>query len=210
MWNKERVTVVLPTQNNVGTIRYVIEDLYLTGFIDDLMVIDIHSDDNTINEVSYTKARLLSADSIKEAISIGVERAHGSLVIFMDPDGSYPAQEIEKLLAYSNDYDVVFGSRTLDVGFKKDMAHFQYSRKMMDFGYLLSKRYNCPLVTDIDSRVFMIRRIHYMNKRFFLEYDDNFFFLEFVLRTIKNNSKFIQVPLEWRGEFGTKNQLSGF
>lgn len=210
MWNKEKITVVLPTKNNVGTVRYVIEDLYLTGYVDDMIVIDMHSNDNTINEVSYTKARLLSADSVKEAIALGIERARGELVLFMEPDGSYPAQEIIKLLAYAPEYDVVFASRTLDVGFKQEMKHFEFSRKMMDIGLRMSQKYGCPLITDIAANVFLIRRLHYLNKRFFLEYDDDFFFLEFIVRTVKNNSKFIQVPLEWRGEFGNRQQLNGF
>ncbi|MFP4400366.1 MAG: glycosyltransferase family 2 protein [Candidatus Woesearchaeota archaeon] len=208
MWNKDKVTVVLATKNNANTIKYVIEDLYLTGYVDDIIVIDTHSEDNTIKEVSYTKARLLSADSIKESINLGIERAQGNIVIFMDPEGRYEAQEIQKLLAYADSYDLVFASRTQDIGFRNDMAHFSHAAPIIAMSEKVSRMFGCPLITDIDSGVFLINRNYYLRKRFFLEYEDEFFFTEMLLRAIKNNSRFVQVPLEWRGDFRNEDKYS--
>jgi len=48
------------------------------------------------------------------AVRQGLLAAHGQVIIFMDADGSTPAEEIEKNLIYlSEGYDIVIGSRVL-------------------------------------------------------------------------------------------------
>jgi hypothetical protein len=42
----------------------------------------------------------------------GLLNCHHDLVIIVEPDGTFLASDIEKLLSFSQDFDVVFGSRT--------------------------------------------------------------------------------------------------
>lgn len=46
-----------------------------------------------------------------EAVKRGVAAAAGELILFTDADNATPISEIEKLLPYVNDHDIVFGSR---------------------------------------------------------------------------------------------------
>src|SRR5690606_527933 len=45
------------------------------------------------------------------ALLYGLKAANGELVLFSDMDQSTPISELEKLLPFANEYDVVIGSR---------------------------------------------------------------------------------------------------
>lgn len=51
-------------------------------------------------------------------LSPSLNAAHFLPVILVEPDGTFSAHDIEKFLAYSNDFDFVIGSRT-----SKEMIH---------------------------------------------------------------------------------------
>jgi hypothetical protein len=38
--------------------------------------------------------------------------ATGDLIFWAEPDGTFVGKDVEKLLVYSNDFPVVFGTRT--------------------------------------------------------------------------------------------------
>jgi glycosyltransferase involved in cell wall biosynthesis len=114
MWNGKSVSVVLMTYAERDSIREVIDEFFATGLVDEVVVIDNNAQEGTAEEVSKTRARLVHEprQGYGHATRRGLREATGDLVVLAEPDGTFLAQDILKLLVYSNECDVVFGTRT--------------------------------------------------------------------------------------------------
>lgn len=114
MWSGKSVSVVLMTYNEKDSIRRVIEDFEATGVVDEVLVVNNNAAKGTSEEVAATGARevLETRQGYGHAIRRGLTEATGDLVVLAEPDGTFLATDIVKLLAYSDECDVVLGTRT--------------------------------------------------------------------------------------------------
>ncbi len=114
MWNSKRVSVVLPTFNERDSIRKVIEGFYSTGFVDEVVVVNNNAVVGTSDEVRGTGALEIceARQGYGWAIRKGLEIASGDLIVICEPDGAFEPRDVVKLLAYSDDFHYVLGTRT--------------------------------------------------------------------------------------------------
>ncbi len=114
MWNGKDVSVVLMTYAERDSIRDVIERFFATGYVDEVLVIDNNAQAGTAEEVAKTKARLVHEpqQGYGHATRRGLLEARGELIVLAEPDGTFLPEDLPKLLVYSNECDVVFGTRT--------------------------------------------------------------------------------------------------
>lgn len=114
MWNGKKVSVGLPTYNERDSIFEFIEGLFESGVVDEVIVCNNNAATGTSEEVARTRAIEVfeTRQGYGYSCQKALEAATGDLVILSEPDGSFEPRDIVKLLAYSNDFDVVLGSRT--------------------------------------------------------------------------------------------------
>ncbi|HYP56627.1 MAG TPA: glycosyltransferase family 2 protein [Solirubrobacterales bacterium] len=114
MWNGRTVSVVLMTYAERDSIRAVIEGFAELGVVDEILVVNNNAEDGTAEEVGKTEARQVfeSAQGYGHAIRRGLREATGELIALVEPDGTFLPADLLKLLAYSGECDVVFGTRT--------------------------------------------------------------------------------------------------
>ncbi len=114
MWSGETVSVVLMTYNEKDSIRGVIDDFFATGVVDEVLVVNNNAQAGTTEEVEKTDARQVfeARQGYGHAVRRGLKEAEGDLIVLAEPDGTFLAADIVKLLAYSTDCDVVLGTRT--------------------------------------------------------------------------------------------------
>ena len=114
MWSGKSVSVVLMTYNEKDSIRHVIEDFEATGVVDEVLVVNNNAARGTAEEVEATGARQVfeTDQGYGHAIRRGLTEATGDLVVLAEPDGTFLATDIIKLLAYSDECEVVLGTRT--------------------------------------------------------------------------------------------------
>ena len=114
MWHGKSVSVVLMTYAERDSIRAVIDSFYATGVVDEVLVIDNNAQPGTADEVRKTQARMVHEplQGYGHATRRGLVEATGELIVLAEPDGTFLAEDIFKLLVYSNHCDVVFGTRT--------------------------------------------------------------------------------------------------
>lgn len=114
---KPNVQIIIPTLNEEATIREVIHDFRSATFSGDLsiVVIDGGSSDKTVdickdeNVPVISQRRKGKGSAIREA----VEESQADIIVFVDGDGTYSADNLDKLLdPLLNDIsDIVIGSR---------------------------------------------------------------------------------------------------
>lgn len=136
------LSIIMPVFNERNTIREILallECLDLGEFQKEIIVIDDGSTDGSkeILEKEFSfKYKILFHDKNRgkgAAIRTGLKHAIGDFFIIQDADLEYDPQNIKQLLShlYTNQYDIVYGSRVLNAGKK------EYSSYLFHIGGLL-------------------------------------------------------------------------
>ena len=115
MWNGKRLAVILPTYNEHLSIAACIRGFESLGIVDEILVVNNNAHPDTSAEVAPTTARevLETTQGYGAAIRRGfLETRSFDLVCVCEPDGTFDPADLLKLLPYTHDVDVVFGSRT--------------------------------------------------------------------------------------------------
>ena len=114
MHKGKTVSVVIPTYNEEGSIRGVINGFFNTGVVDEVVVIDNNALGDTKVEVAQTNARLVEEkrQGYGNAMMRGLREATGDFVITTEGDGTFLPTDIHKFLSYTDEFEAVFGTRT--------------------------------------------------------------------------------------------------
>jgi len=108
-----KVSVIIPTLNEVENIEKVLREIPKDR-VDEILVIDGHSTDGTVELVKKLGYPLIFQPSkgFGEAFSTGVKEAKSDVIVFINADNSHDPADIPKLLAKIEEgYDMVMASR---------------------------------------------------------------------------------------------------
>lgn len=116
MFHDKKISLILPTYNEKDSIRQCIVDFEELDVIDEIIVININAAPGTSEEVAPTSAieYYESEQGYGSAILRGLREATGDVIAVCEPDGTFMAVDIFKLLEFARDFDVVYGSRTMN------------------------------------------------------------------------------------------------
>ncbi|MCA9410261.1 MAG: glycosyltransferase family 2 protein [Candidatus Omnitrophica bacterium] len=117
------VTVVVPAFNEEEAlgedIEGIREALIRHGVPFEILVVDDGSTDTTRQVGLDHGARVISHYSnrgVGAARKTGIKAARGEIIVMIDADNSYPADQIPVLLGYMNRCDMVVGDRSIEAG----------------------------------------------------------------------------------------------
>jgi NDP-sugar pyrophosphorylase family protein len=106
------ISVVIPAFNEEISIGAVIDDLIY--FVDEVLVVDNSSSDNTAKVARDHGARVetVKLTGYGDTIKYGLDHAIGDILILTEADYSFRSNDLNKLLEYLKDSDMVIGTRT--------------------------------------------------------------------------------------------------
>lgn len=167
-WAGQSVSVILPTYNERDSIRAAILDFASTGIADEVVVVNNNAAPGTSEEV-VAAARTLPPGLVREileprqgygrAVQRGFAAASGDLLIVAEPDGTFLARDVFKLLAYIDDFDVVYGSRTARTLIWNGANMGLYLRwGNWGVAKLVELLFNATNLTDVGCTMRLIRR----------------------------------------------------
>lgn len=116
MFKTQKVSVVVPVYNEQGVIGQVLAQIEQQPQVDEIIVVDDGSTDQTVAEVgTHSQVRLVQHPyniGNGAAIKSGIRAASGDIILLMDGDGQHPPTEIPNLLHYMDHYDMAVGARS--------------------------------------------------------------------------------------------------
>jgi len=113
-FHKYSVSVVIPAYNEEETIAHVVNDFTSHDRVDEVLVVDNNSRDQTARIAAEAGARVVteSRQGYGCALRRGLDEAAGDILILTEADGSFRSKDIPKFLEYLKDCDMVIGTRT--------------------------------------------------------------------------------------------------
>ena len=208
MWNGKRVSVVLMTYAERDSIRAVIEDFFDTGLVEEVLVVDNNAEPGTAEEVGRTRARLVSEpkQGYGHATRRGLIEASGDLVVLAEPDGTFLARDISKLLVYSAECDVVFGTRTTRelIWAGANMAPFLRWGNWA-VAKLIEVLYNTSHLSDVGCTYKLLRAETAKRIAETMSVGGSHAGVEIMLLTILSGARFVEVPVNYLPRVGTSS-----
>jgi glycosyltransferase involved in cell wall biosynthesis len=205
MYGSKTVSVVLPAYNEEGGIRAAVEDFFLSGVVDEVVVVDNNSSDATGEEAARTAAKVVleTRQGYGYALRRGMAEATGDLVILAEPDGTFIGRDVLKLLAYADDFDMVCGTRTTreliwaqaNMGWFLRLGNWTVAK-------LLQVLHDGPSLSDCGCTLRLAHRAALEQIRPHLTVGGSHFLPEMVIVALKLRLKVIEVPVNYRGRVG--------
>ncbi|HNR33782.1 MAG TPA: glycosyltransferase family 2 protein [Candidatus Hydrogenedentes bacterium] len=208
MWRGKKVSVVFPTYNEKDSIRAAIEEFFEDGLVDEIVVVNNNAAPGTDEEVRQTRARLVHEprQGYGHAIWRGLAEATGDLLIISEPDGTFSGHDVIKMLAYSDDVPVVFGTRT-SREFVWEGANMGFFLKFGNWavGKLMEFLFNTTILTDVGCSMRLLRREAYERIAPQFSVGGSAFGPQIMLLTILNGIPFIEIAVNYRRRVGTSS-----
>ena len=197
--------MILPTYNERDSIRRSIEEFVATGVIDEILVINNNAATGTSQEVAHTPAREIHepVQGYGAAMRRGLHEAAGDLILVSEPDGTFRGHDALKLLAYSDDFEVVYGTRTVkeliwrgaNMGMFLKWGNY-WVAKLMEF------LFNSTSLTDVGCTLRCVRRESLLDMQPHFTIDGSFFGPQMMVLSILMKMKMIQIPVNYTKRIG--------
>jgi glycosyltransferase involved in cell wall biosynthesis len=183
-------------------------DFTTTGVVDEVLVVNNNAAVGTSEEVTGTGAREIvePRQGYGWAIRRGLEEAQEEYLVVCEPDGTFLARDIFKLLAYAEDFDIVYGSRTSQqlIWYGANMGFFLRWGNWAVAKYL-EFAFNATSLTDVGCTMRLIRRdvAHALLPTFRIGGSE--FGPEMMIRSLQAGMRVIQVPVNYLPRVGVSS-----
>jgi len=211
MYHNKTVSVIFPAYNEENYIRAAVEDFFSNGVVDEIVVVNNNSKDRTDEEARKTAARVVleTKQGYGNALQRGLREASGEIIILAEPDSTFMGKDVLKLLAYSDDFDMVCGTRTTAelIWSEANMGWFlrQGNWLVAKFTQLL---YNTCSMSDMGCTMRLIHRAALRKFVSDLTVGGSHFLPEMIVLAKRENLKVIEIPVNYRGRVG-ESKITG-
>ena len=212
MYKSKRVSVVFPAYNEEENIYNAIISFQSSQFVDEVIVVDNNSTDATKEEINRTTAKyvLEKRKGYGQALMTGLKKAEGELVITVEPDGTFTEDDIEKLLAYSAQFSVIFGSRTSS----SLIWEKAYMPSWVRIGnWICAKEleilFSGPSLSDVGCTYKLIHKTALNKIQHKLHVQGSHFSPHFMITAINSNLKCVEIPVNYKPRIGTSKITGG-
>lgn len=207
----QSVSVVFPAYNEEAGITEAVSTFLAADAVDEVVVVDNNSRDRTAELAAAAGARVVqeTRQGYGFALRRGLAEAEGDLVILSEPDGTFSADDVYKLLAYSGDVELVLGTRTTRelIWEAANMGWFLRTGNWV-VAKALEFLFDTPSLTDVGCTMRLVRRDALERFREKLTVGSSHFLPEMVVLARLNGVSMLEVPVNYRSRSG-KSKITG-
>lgn len=213
MYHNKKVSVVFSTYNEKESVEKCINNLFETEYVDEVIAVDNNAASGTKEEILKTRARYFYEP--KQGFGWGYRRAlhesSGDLIIIIEPDGTFDPEDVIKFLAYSDDFDVVFGTRTTSIMIGEG-ANMGWFLKWGNFfvAKFIELLFNTSHLSDVGCTYRLISKETYTKIKRKFSTGGNEFNPDMMLQIIRHNIKYIEIPVKYLKRVGVSSVTGRF
>jgi len=200
MFKNKSFSLVLPAYNEETHIKKNIESFIETKIFDEIIVVDNNSTDLTKVEIEKTESKYLceKIQGYGAALRKGMEEATGDYIVLCEPDSTFSAKDIYKFLAYIDDFDCIFGTRTTKSLIHKS-AKMQFSLRIGNIivAKILEYMFLGPTLSDVGCTYKVISREAYQKIKNDLKVVGSEFQPELMINLILKKIKILEIPVNY-------------
>tara|TARA_A100001015_G_scaffold311910_1_gene416088 strand:- start:374 stop:1084 length:711 start_codon:yes stop_codon:yes gene_type:complete len=200
MFNNKSFSLILPAYNEETHIKKNIETFSETKIFDEIIVVDNNSTDLTKIEIEKTDAKYLceKIQGYGAALRKGMESSNGDYIVLCEPDSTFSAKDIYKFLAYIDDFDCIFGTRTTKSLIHKS-AKMQFSLRIGNIlvAKVLEYMFLGPTLSDVGCTYKVISREAYQKIKSDLKVIGSEFQPELMINLILKKIKILEIPVNY-------------
>lgn len=214
MYKNKKVSVVFGTYNEAASIREVIDGFFATGFVDEVVAVDNNALGNTKEEIEKTKARRVveTKQGYGYAYMRALSEATGDLIVMTEVDGTFEPNDLHKFLLYSDDFPVVFGTRTSRASIWSG-AFMPWSVRFGNWAVakVLEVLHNGPTLTDVGCTYKLISKdaLQKILPLFPLSEGGPKWSPEFMIWVLKKGFTPVEIPVMYKPRTGGKSMYTG-
>ena len=212
MWGDGKtVSVVFPAYNEAANIARAVRDFLAVAAVDEVLVVDNNSHDGTGDLAREAGARVVveTRQGYGNALRRGLREATGDYIVLAEPDGTFVAKDVVKLLAYADELDMVMGTRTTreliweqaNMGWFLRVGNWAVAK-------LLQLLFDGPSLSDCGCTLRLIRREAAARIVDRLTVGGSHFLPEMVVLALLNGLRIVEVPVNYRGRVG-ESKITG-
>jgi glycosyltransferase involved in cell wall biosynthesis len=213
MYNGKTVSVVMPAYNEEKGIATVVSSFLSISEVDQAIVVDNNSADKTAELAAGAGATVVREErrGYGYASQAALRSATSDYIIIVESDVTFRAEDVRKFLAYAEDFDVVFGSRTSKscIWEGSNMGAFlRYGNWAV--GKLLEYVHNGPCLTDVGCTYKLLRReaLEFLIPMFTV--GRSHFSPELMILAIRSHLKCVEIPVHYGPRTGISKITGSF
>ena len=223
-----RICVTMPAYNEEKAIKLVVSDYVNQKYVKSVIVVDNNSSDNTVKLAEENGAKVITKNENKgfsHSYVLGLKeslKTDANVIVITESDGTFDANDINKLLPYLENCDVVTGSRSHQVltekGNQNGRLHVygnMFLAKIIQLKYFSLNHLGTVNLTDVGCGFMIMKRsavekliedmsildtnksIWNMSLRFYT-----------ILLSIEKNLRIIEIPITFKKRIG-ESKYSG-
>ena len=167
----KNICVVIPAFNEEKSIEKVVLDFQKQKFVRHILVIDNNSSDNTVLLAKKAGAIVISKNENKgysHSVLLGLReslKTNSNIILFTEADSTYNGYDVEKMLSYLPNADMILGSRYTQVLSEKynqnSLLHIWgniFLAKLIQIKYFSLKHLGAVNLTDVGCAIRLMRR----------------------------------------------------
>ncbi len=205
MHRGKTVSIVFPAYNEEQGITEAVREFRAVEAIDKVYVINNNSQDRTA--VLAREAGAIVIDELQQgyghALRRGLREADTDYIVLCEPDGTFMAADIYKLLSYAHQFQMVMGTRTTRELIWQ-AANMNWFLRWGNYivGKSLQVLFNGPSLSDCGCTFRLIRRELAAEMNPVLSVGASHFLPEMVILALLLGAPIIEIPLNYRGRVG--------
>lgn len=210
-----RLVVGMPAYNEEKNIGCAVENFLEQEPVDEIIVVDNNSTDNTVRCAKEAGATVVTEP--KQGYGYACQRAleeanqRGELLCLVEPDGTFVAEDIDKFLAYSRDFNFVVGTRTAKELIWEGANMGPFLRwGNWSVGKMMELTYNTCNLTDVGCTFRLIKSEAYEGVREEFTVGGSHFSPEMMVRIAKSDYSMIEIPVNYRAREGDSKITGDF
>ena len=200
MFNNKTFSLVFPVYNEEINIQKNIKLFYETGIFDEIIVVDNNSTDNSKNEIKKTNAKYVSetTQGYGAALRKGMKVSNGDYIVLCEPDSTFSSKDIFKFLAYIDDFECIFGTRTTK-SLIHDGAKMQFYLRIGNIfvAKILEYIFMGPTLSDVGCTFKVISRKAYQKIENNLNVVGSEFQPELMINLILKKIRILEIPVNY-------------